>query len=184
MKKSPLPLLICILSVYFVVLAACSCGGLTPSTLAPSEEAAVYSVVIHQIYLEDDTCGGKFLAPTTYIVRYTDDRAGDHRINDAQSVLLTKSMQTDITAALSDLPTEVVWVDSFDNVERAGLGGGVINGGAIITLGNIYERKDGSIQVAGSIYMALLGAGGQTYVLQIIDGLWSITGNEGTIWIS
>jgi hypothetical protein len=157
---------------------------LTPSTLAPSEEAAVYSAVIHQIYLEDDTHGGKFLAPTIYIVRYADDRAGDHRVDNAQSMLLTESMQTNITAALSDLPTEVVWVDNFDSVERVDSTGAVINGGAIITLGNIYERKDGCIQVAGSIYVAPLAAGGQTYVLRIIDGLWTITGYEGTRWIS
>lgn len=57
-------------------------------------------------------------------------------------------------------------------------------GGAIITLGNIHPQEDGSAQAAGSIYVANLGAGGTTYVLEKTDGVWEITGRTGVSWMS
>ncbi|MFC1943478.1 hypothetical protein ACFLWO_02730 [Chloroflexota bacterium] len=60
----------------------------------------------------------------------------------------------------------------------------VKHGGAIITLGDIYLQADGSVQVAGSIYIANLAAGGTTCVLEKVDGAWEITGQIGGSWIS
>lgn len=63
-------------------------------------------------------------------------------------------------------------------------GSSVKGGGAIITLGTIYPREDGSVQVGGSIYIANLAAGGTTYILEKTDGKWEITGRTGVSWIS
>jgi hypothetical protein len=60
----------------------------------------------------------------------------------------------------------------------------VKDGGAIITLGNIDLQKNGSIQLAGSIYIANLAAGGITYVLEKKNGVWEITGTTQVRWIS
>ena len=60
----------------------------------------------------------------------------------------------------------------------------VKGGGVIIRVGNIEEGEAGAVEVAGSIYIANLAAGGSTYVLQNQDGTWRITGTTGLRWIS
>jgi hypothetical protein len=64
--------------------------------------------------------------------------------------------------------------------------GGTIDGGygAMIRFGNLHPQKDGSLQVPASLYFGNVGAGGTTYVLQKIDGVWTITGDVGPGWIS
>ncbi len=165
------------------VLAAC--GTKEPlKRIEPSDTVGIYSAVIRQIYVADDTFGGTLQPPTLYIIRYTDDKAGSPMGESGESVLLAESAQSEVTTALQDLPTEIVWVDAFEDVALDATTGSVVNGGAIITLGNIYPQEDGSVQVSGSIYVASLGAGGQTYVLTQIDGVWEITGTTGGRWIS
>ena len=56
--------------------------------------------------------------------------------------------------------------------------------GAIIQVGAITPQADGTLNVPGSIFISPLAAGGQTYVLQAVDGAWQITGKTGPIWIS
>jgi hypothetical protein len=92
-------------------------------------------------------------------------------------------MQSEITIMLQDLPTEVVWVNSSDEVEKNS-GREVLGGGVIITIGNIHPQEHGAVQVPASYFMAPTAGGGETYVLEFIEGIWEITGNTGTLWIS
>ena len=71
----------------------------------------------------------------------------------------------------------------MEDVPRAD--NGLVDGnGAIIQVGAITPQADGSLNVPGSIFISPLAAGGQTYVLQAVDGTWQITGKSGPIWIS
>ena len=56
--------------------------------------------------------------------------------------------------------------------------------GVIFTFGNIQAQNDGSVHVSASLYFASLGAGGRTYILSKVDGVWKITGKTGVEWIS
>ena len=148
------------------------------------DEIAIYAAVIRRLYGEDDTFGGTLQPPHVYVVRGTDDSVGDSDAPQDESRVIALTAQAAIAAALADLPTTISWVDSRDDVPFDASAGAVADGGVIVTLGNIHLRDDGSALVAGSIYIALLASGGQTYVLEEIDGEWQITGNTGTVWIS
>lgn len=165
--------------------ALAACGAKEPlKEFDPDDTGAIYSAVIRQIYVKDDTFGGTLQPPTLYIIRHTSDKAGSPMGESGELVLLAESVQSEIATALQDLPTEIVWVDAFEDVALDATTGSVVKGGAIITLGNLYPQEDGSVQVSGSIYVASLGAGGQTYILTQIDGVWEITGTTGGRWIS
>ena len=155
------------------------------SSLTTEDEAAIYAVVVRQLATVDDTYGGHLNPPTLYIIRSTDDKAGNPIGKQSQPALILQTVQNRITDALNTLSAEIIWIDEFKNAEfEEGTGGSVKGGGAIITLGNIYLQEDGSVQAAGSIYIANLGAGGTTYILEKIDGVWEITGRTGVSWIS
>ncbi|MCB8944011.1 MAG: hypothetical protein H6658_09675 [Ardenticatenaceae bacterium] len=168
-----------------LVWMACTAVSCTNFTSADSvDESEVYAAVIRQIYTVDDTFSGTFKPAVVYLINSTDDSVGDPEIEQLVSHPLDAEMQKKITAALSDLPAQWIWVDSRDDVPINPDTGGVEGEGAIITLGNIHPQEDDSIQVSGSIYVGNLAAGGQTYVLEQVDGNWTVTGNTGMGWVS
>jgi hypothetical protein len=95
--------------------------------------------------------------------------------------MISETLQIEISTMLTDLSAEIIWIDTFEDAEFEESGFEVKRGGAIITLGNIYAQEDGSVQVAGSIYIANLAAGGSTYILEQVDGSWKITGLVGPV---
>ena len=95
---------------------------------------------------------------------------------------LTETVQAKIVKALRDLPAQFIWFDYRSEVPMEN--DGVAGGGAIIYYGNIYLQKDASVQVSGGIFIASLGGGGTTYILECIKGVWTITGRTGASWIS
>lgn len=148
----------------------------------PWEPADIYAAVVRQLYTVDHTFGEPPLFPVVYVLRQTDDSAGaPGAAGNSQTVF--PGDQERIVALLADLPARIVWVDSQQDVPRDA-NGAVAEGGALITLGNIAVQADGSLHVPASIYMGMLAAGGQTYVLQAIDGVWQITGVAGPVWMS
>ncbi len=174
-----------------LALGFTGCGSLgAPDGANPGDDlddadrVAIYAQIIRRLATEDDTFGGTLNPPILYVIRATDDAAGDPMSERSESVRLPETLQAAITEALSDLPTEIIWIDSRDEVPLDEERHAVIDGGAVITVGNIALQEDGTIQVAGSIWVAMLAAGGQTYVLEQVDGLWTITGTTGVMWIS
>jgi len=155
------------------------------NNLPLQDETAIYAVVIQQLATVDDTFGGNLNPKTLYVIKNTDDGAGNP-VGDQQSNtrLITETMQSEISSMLNDLSIEIIWIDRFEDAEFEKSGFEVKRGGAIITLGNIYLKEGGSVQVAGSIYIANLAAGGTTYILEKVDGAWEITGRAGPSWIS
>lgn len=169
-----------------LVFVAIPLGACRSTSSKPTEQdtIAIYQTVIKQMYRSDDTFGGALEKPALYIVRATNDSAGDPSLGPSEPVLLSETVQEGISDALADLPTTVIWVDSFNQVKLDPAGGFVSNKGVIITLGNInYENKDKAL-VSASIYVANLAAGGKTYILEKQNGIWAITGTTGVEWIS
>ena len=109
---------------------------------------------------------------------------GDPDLEQSAPKLLSEALQSSISQAVADLPTQLVWVDDRTKVPVDATTGAVSDKGAIITLGNIHPQKDGSALVSGSIYVAMLAAGGQTYVVEQVNGTWQVSGNTGVLWMS
>jgi len=152
---------------------------------AQSDEAAIYVAIIRQLATEDDTFGGNLNPSTLYIIRNTDDSAGNPvEGQKSDTSMIPEALQSEISTMLTDLSAEIIWIDTFEDAEFEESSFEVKRGGAIITLGNIYAQEDGSVQVVGSIYIANLAAGGSTYILEKVDGAWKIAGRVGPVWMS
>lgn len=149
---------------------------------APIDETGILTAVIRQVYTVDDTFGGQGNFTTVYLLAVDDAETGAIPYNSkARSV--PAPVQQGILAALTDLPAQFRWIASAGEAPRDERN--VVQGnGAIITLGNIHAQDDGTVHIAASIYVGMLAAGGQTYVLERQDGAWKITGTTGMSWIS
>ena len=157
---------------------------LSPSAYDLKEQADIYATVIRQLYEIDHTFGSNppdF--PNLYLVYMTDDSVGGGLQGPPSSQVLPESLRIDIADRLSDLPAEIKWVSSFEEVplEENRI---VEGGGVVIRVGNINKGESDTVLVAGSIYIANLAAGGQTYVLVKQAGTWHIIGTSGPVWIS
>jgi hypothetical protein len=139
-------------------------------SVTEGDQAAIYAAAIRQIYTKDDSHGGKLQPSTLYIRNYTDDTAGNGQLKESYSELIGETVQSDVLAALSDLPTELIWIVRWDGNRP------------YVALGNIYPQPDGTVQVAASIYVANLGAQGQVYILKPEGSGWKISGNTGYFW--
>jgi hypothetical protein len=172
--------------LFAFVLAATQLVGCRVAPSKPTEQdtIAIYQTVIRRLCQTDDTFGGMLEKRTLYIIRATNDAAGDPSIQQSNSVVLSETVQQGVTDALADLPVTIMWVDRFDQVSIDADTGFVSDKGVIITLGNIkYENSDKAL-VPASIYVAFLAAGGRTYIVEKKDGVWTITGTTGVEWIS
>ena len=174
--------------------AAKSNGGTGPEIATPGAPAAglelttqseLYAAVVRQLYTVDHTFGNNPpKIPMIYILTTTDDKAGDPRGASASPAKLSEDLQQSISERLKDLPAEIRYVSDRKEVPLNAQDGAVTDGGAIITLGNIFARVDGKMQVAGSIYFSGTASGGKTYLLEKNGDLWKITGTTGVEWIS
>ncbi len=148
----------------------------------PWDPAEIYAAVVRQLYTVDHTFGQAPLFPEVYLLRQTDDSVSASGSASNSQTIFPGDQQRAVSL-LADLPARFEWVDSRDDVPLDAIGV-VVDGGAMITLGNIKQQPDGSLLVPASIYIGSLAAGGQTYVLEAVDGVWQITGVSGPVWIS
>jgi ABC-2 type transport system permease protein len=145
----------------------------------------IYAAVVRQMYEVDHTFGNQAPNfPVLYILQHTDDGVGDPNIEQTAPVELGEKLRAGIASRLSDLPTNLQWASSLNDVPKEPKTGEVIGRGAAITLGNLHLQDDGTVQVSASLYFASLGASGKTYILAFQDGAWIITGTTGVEWIS
>jgi len=152
--------------------------------LDPIDETGIYAAVARQVYTVDHTFGDNppnF--PRIYLLRADDIRMGGSDAPTPGMPVIATPVQQSIVAALSDLPAQFIWITKLEDAPRDE-NGTIQDNGAVITLGNIQPQEDGTIQVAASIYIGMLAAGGQTYVLEQVDGVWQIIGTAGTQWMS
>jgi hypothetical protein len=145
----------------------------------------VYSAVIRQLYTVDHTFEQPPNWPRIYVLRATDDTIAGDGSQVKASIVLSADVQAGVEQALSDLPTELVWIDSWDEVEIGGETGLVDGGeGAILTLGNLHPQADSTLQVPVGMTCGGLCGTGMTYVLEEVDGSWQVTDIVGPVWIS
>lgn len=183
MKKKILGLIALSLTLTLSTLTACA----TPASTLPEDDqakAAIYAAVVRQLYTVDHTFSEPPNFPIIYLVEATDDSVGDPDTPQTNSNVLTEAIQVAITAALDDLPAELVWVGNFNEVSRDNNTGVVEENGAIITLGNVHFQEDESALVSASIYIANMAVGGLTYITERIDDTWQIVGDTGVRWMA
>lgn len=166
------------------ILGSASCAG-SSNELTAHEEETIYAAVIRQVATIDDTFGGNLNPSTVYLIRRTDDGADVSQGQETPPMIISESSQLEITSLLSDLSADIIWIDKRQDAEFEDTASSEVKDhGVIITIGNISQQKDGTVQVVGSIYIANLAAGGTTYILEKIAGVWEITGTTGVSWIS
>ncbi|RPI30440.1 MAG: hypothetical protein EHM70_13880 [Chloroflexota bacterium] len=162
--------------------------------LSVQDRVEIYAAVIRQLYTVDHTFGDSAPEiPVLYIVWTTDDKAGDPNQEPQKSIAISEEERVQILNLLTgsgsessdaNQPREIKWIETRDEAPLDAQTGEVAGGGAIITLGNIHQQDDGSVQVPASIYFASLIAGGRTYILMQTGGAWQIIGDTGVEWIS
>jgi hypothetical protein len=90
-----------------------------------------------------------------------------------------------IVEHLADLPAEIDWVESWDDVPLEEEGGAVRGGdGVIVTLGNIHSTGEDIVEVPSGLYCGGLCGTGMTYVVERQGDTWMVTGITGPVWIS
>jgi hypothetical protein len=57
-------------------------------------------------------------------------------------------------------------------------------GGCQIILGNIHLQKENSVHVTASLFFGGTGGGGTTFIVEMINSTWTVTGKTGPEWIS
>ena len=170
-------------TLILVLLLACGNDSTTLSS-KEKDQVDIYAAAIRQVYTVDHTFGDNAEFPVVYLLRATNDGVGDPDITQTSSVIIPEPIQESIVAVLDDLPADFSWVDSRDDVPIDSSTGVVERDGVIITLGNLHFEDDDRVLVSASIYIADLAAGGQTYVIEKLNGTWRVTGDTGVRWIS
>ncbi len=156
----------------------------TPAVTPLPDEVAIYAAVVRQLYTLDHTFERAPAWPYLYILRVTDDRIGGELGSERDARTLPEDVQQGITAALSDLPAEVRWVDSWEDTPLDDMGRVEGGDGVLVTLGNIHPQADGSVHVPASLHCGNLCATGLTYILAEVDGAWQVTGTTGPVCVS
>lgn len=142
-------------------------------SLTEADEAAIYAAVIRRLYQHDHTFGDGFESEFVYILSTTDDRIGDPALQSDPSPI-SAAVQAQVSALTTDLSTNVVWVNSWDDIPIEPSTGQIENG-VVFTLGNMHLRFNGSVLVSCHIWCGNLCARGYTYVVDLVDGIWTWT---------
>ncbi len=150
-----------------------SCAG-TPG-LTESDQAHIYASVIRQLR-EDQRA-----QMPGYIMEYTNDNQPGGIPEGSDREILSESLKEAIPTALASAPGQYTWVSSFSEVPHDQYFSGAT---CQIILGSIRPQADGSVYVTASLFYGGTGGGGGTFVLKRENGVWTVTGMTGPIWIS
>lgn len=167
-----------------LMLAVASCMATDdpnddPGPTEAANDAQIYAAAIRQIYTFDHSFVEPPFWSQVYVVSTTDDSVMlDAPTGPSQS--LPAELQEAVRAELADLPGELIWVDSLDEVPIDPADGQIAQGeGIVITLGNIHPQKDGPVQLPFFMTCGGLCGIGKTYTLNRLDGAWQVTGSVG-----
>jgi len=106
------------------------------------------------------------------VPRTTHDLQIDPDAPFSQPKLLPTDLQNDLASAISDLPTELIWVEDPDiEVLTDAETGLIMDGkGITLTLGNIHVQEGGSVLVSYWLYCGYVCGIGKTFVVEEVDG--------------
>lgn len=171
----------------FVLLALLVVGIISSSCLSSQRElteddqVGIYAAVVRQIYYVDHGFQEAPAWSRIYVPRTTEDLQIEPDAPYSQPELLPTELQSNLAFAISDLPTELIWVDDPDiEVLKDAETGLIMDGkGITLTLGNIHLQEDGSVLVSYWLYCGFLCGIGKTFVVEEIDGSWQVTRSTG-----
>ena len=145
-----------------------------PVALTPQDEILIYQAVIQSISPPNSS-------GPSYILRTTDDRAAQPppHTDVANALILSTATQAGISAALDN----IIWVDSRDNVPSDPANLRVVQGGVMITLGNISVQQEHQAKTSAAYFAGPTWGGGYLYTLNWANGVWSIS-SALVNWIS
>ena len=171
----------------FVLLALLAVGTFSNSCssnqreLTGDDQVGIYAAMVRQIYYVDHGFQQPPAWSRIYVPRTTDDLQIDPDAPYSQPELLPTELQNNLASAISDLPTELFWVDDPDiEVLTDAETGLLMDGeGITLTLGNIHVQEDGSVLVSYWLYCGNVCGIGKTFVVEEVDGSWQVTGSTG-----
>ncbi len=143
----------------------------------------IYQLIIHRIYSKDNSFGKAINIKYLYILNTTNDNVGDPQITKQPNQYLSKEIMDGIDEKLTDLPSSVIWINGYSDVLQGDLMG-MVDEGAIITLGNIRFEKDTKVFVSISFHVSGIAGAGRTYILEKENNEWHILGDTGVHLIS
>jgi hypothetical protein len=162
-------------------------GATTPTTTARATESLIYSAVLRQLILVDNTFTvAKGVSPFTrvYIVDGVSPRSAQLSL-DAEGEPFSEDLKREIASQSTSLPPVEFIADPEDKVDPKLNGmSGVVDNGVIVGLGAIEHQNNTSMHVGAGFFCGSVCGTGLTYVVEKIDGQWQITGNTGPFSIS
>ncbi|KLL96195.1 hypothetical protein NJ76_18125 [Rhodococcus sp. IITR03] len=155
------------------------------STPVPSEQSQIYSAALHHLILVDNPFAK---APTPvgyiYIVDGPASRSSEMSIA-ADGPQFDTDLKNEITARAADLPPVEFVADPQLHTEPARQGlTGVDNDGVLVGLSPLGRQDDGTVHVGAGLWCGRDCGLGLTYVLDHVDGRWTVTGTTGPVVIS
>ncbi|MBS9372300.1 hypothetical protein [Rhodococcus sp. B50] len=156
-----------------------------PSPPPPSEQSQIYSAALHQLILVDNPYA---TAPTpvgaVYIVDGPASRSAELVIAPDGPPFDTE-LKNEITAQSAALPPVefVAGPELPANPAPQGLTG-VAGDGVIVGLSPTRRQDDGTVHVGAGLWCGIDCGLGLTYVLDRIDGQWTVTGTTGPVSVS
>lgn len=174
---------LCLCSLMILTLVLTGCGAAAPPP-TDQDTIAIYQTAIRAVYGQSAGAFSTSRPAPMYVLRATNDAAGDPSLPQSNSVVLAPAIQDGIASALADLHASLTWVDDRDQIRFDQSTGQLLDGGVLITLGNILYDTNTRARIPASLYYANLGASGRTYVLEKQENGWRITGTTGAEWIS
>ncbi|WP_413767353.1 hypothetical protein [Rhodococcus pyridinivorans] len=157
----------------------------TSSPPPPSEQSQIYSAALHQLILVDNPFA---TAPTQVGAVYIVDGPAS-RSAEMSTVVDGPAFDTDlkneIAAQSADLPPVEFTADpqQYADPARQGLTG-VTDDGVIVGLSPTRRQDDGTVHLGAGLWCGLDCGLGLTYVLDRVDGQWTVTGTTGPVAIS
>jgi len=124
------------LLVIIILLSLTGCGN---TSITNNDSIEIYQLLIHYVYLEDNSFGKPVDIKYLYILKDTDDIVGDSQTTEQPSQRITDEVMDGISTKLSDLPLEIIWVNSRNEVLNPSVSL-TVKDGAIVTLGNISMK--------------------------------------------
>lgn len=155
------------------------------SPLPSSEQSQLYAVALHHLILVDNPFA---TAPTpigsVYIIDGPASRSA-HMFTVADGPPFDTELKNEITAQSADLPPVEFTADpqQYADPARQGLTG-VAHDGVIVGLSPTWPQDDGTVHISAGLWCGIDCGLGLTYVLDQVDGQWTVTGTTGPVSIS
>jgi hypothetical protein len=147
--------------------------------LKEQEQAKIYAAAIRQALVQDFLGGNLNGTYSVNIVNWTDDSVGGQEASGDPSLQISDFVQSEITAALEDLPAQVDWIGNPDEIISDGqivYDPQSFESAVIILLGNLHPdpQAENRVTVSAAVLDPTLARIDRSYQLEAIDGTWEI----------